>query len=248
MSGAGGRSGNESATAAIGWVVDVQVDFMEPHGRLYVRDPSDPDDPGAASMLPTLERAVAWMERRCAVMVYTGDWHALDDREIDEERPDPARNTFPPHCLGRSSDADERAGAEIVASLRPEDPLVLTHDATAGDARAVARRAVAEGRPVVVRKNEFSVFEGNKAAADFIRSLGEALGRPLEFVVAGVAREVCVAQAVEGLQDRGYPVVAVQDATWGLGLEPEEETLARWARRGRVARSAELDGVVSGRR
>ena len=33
---------------------------------------------------------------------------------------------------------------------------------------------------------------------------------------------------------------AISDATWGLGLEPEVATLARWAHKGRVATLAEL--------
>ena len=57
----------------------------------------------------------------------------------------------------------------------------------------------------------------------------------------GVARDVCVTQAVDGLQARGYAVTAVRDATWGLGLEPEAETLARWAGQGRVVTLAELE-------
>ena len=56
----------------------------------------------------------------------------------------------------------------------------------------------------------------------------------------GVARDVCMTQAVDGLQARGYDVTAVRDATWGLGLEPEEVTLARWAEKGRVVTLAEL--------
>jgi nicotinamidase-related amidase len=73
-----------------------------------------------------------------------------------------------------------------------------------------------------------------------IQGLADAFGRPLEFYVIGVARDVCVTQAVDGMQDRGYLVTALKDATWGLGLEPEEETLARWAKKGQVLTVAEL--------
>ena len=228
--------------ALVGWIVDVQEDFMNPAGRLYVRDLFDNSDPGAVQVIPALEAATAWMRAHCDVLVYTGDWHGLEDDEIDPVAPDPARETYPPHCMGRSPDPDERAGAEVIAQVRPRDPVVLAHDATEDAAARVARRAVAERRPVFVQKTRFNVFQGNPACDAFVRALGEALGRALDFVVIGVARDVCVTQAVDGLQARGYAVTAVRDATWGLGLEDEAATLGRWAGRGRVVTLAELAG------
>ncbi len=240
-------SGGTSATrpARVGWIVDVQADFMDPAGRLYVRDLFDDSDPGAVRIVPALERVTAWMSEHCDVVVYTGDWHGLEDAEIDPVAPDPGRDTYPPHCMGRSPDQDERAGAEVIAEIRPVDPVVLAHDAGEEEARSAARRAVAERRPVFVRKTRFNVFEGNPGADAFVRSLGDALGRRPEFVVIGVARDVCVTQAVDGLLERGREVTAVRDATWGLGLEPEEVTLARWAEGGRVVTVAELVGGQS---
>ncbi len=229
-----------SGPARVGWIVDVQSDFMDPSGRLYVRDLFDESDPGAIQIVPALQKVTAWMRQHCDVLVYTGDWHGLEDAEIDPVVPDPARETYPPHCMGRSPDPAERAGAEIIAEIRPVDPVVLARDATAEAAGAAARRAVAQRRPVFVRKTRFNVFEGNPGSDAFVRSLSDALSRPLEFVVIGVARDVCVTQAVDGLQERGYEVAAVRDATWGLGLEAEAATLARWARRGRVVTVAEL--------
>ena len=217
---------------------------MNPAGRLYVRDLFDGGDPGAVRIVPVLKAATEWMRAHCDVIVYTGDWHGLDDAEIDPVAPDPARDTYPPHCMGRSPDAEERVGAEVIEEVRPVDPLVLAHDAADEDAAVVARLAVKQRRPVFVRKTRFNVFEGNPACEAFVRSLDGALGRALEFVVIGVARDVCVTQAVDGLQARGYAVTAVRDAMWGLGLEPEAETLARWVGRGRVVTLAELAGAT----
>ncbi len=260
MSGHSTR-GRAAGPARVGWIVDVQEDFLNPDGRLYVRDLFDDSDPGAAHVIPALVAATEWMRAHCDVIVYTGDWHGLEDAEIDPVAPDPARDTYPPHCMGRSPDPVERAGAEVIEEIRTEDPLVLAHDAVDEEAVLVARLAVKQRRPVFVRKTRFDVFEGNPACEAFVRSLGEALAesegvvgqaaraggrddgpnRGLEFVVIGVARDVCVTQAVDGLQARGYAVTAVRDATWGLGLEPEAETLARWAGKGRVVTLAELD-------
>ncbi len=217
----------------VGWVVDVQNDFMRPDGRLYVKHLSEPEDPGAAEVERRIADAVSWMREHGEVVVYTGDWHALDDDEIDPVAPDPAKGTYPPHCMGRSPDPVEREGAELIPSVRPTDPLVLDVEADPARGESVAREALDTGRPVFIRKTRFDVFAGNEATEAFVAALAAELADP-EFVVVGVARDVCVTQAVDGLVERGYHVTALRDATWGLGLEAEDVTLARWARGGRV--------------
>src|SRR4051812_46471690 len=92
--------------ARIGWVTDAQNDFLLPPaegGRLYVHDLFDQgEDAGAVQAIPALERAVRWMHANCDLVVYTGDWHAYGDAEIDPVHPDPAKETYPPHCMGMS--------------------------------------------------------------------------------------------------------------------------------------------------
>jgi nicotinamidase-related amidase len=226
--------------SVIGWIVDAQVDFMDPHGRLYIKDLGDDDDPGSTLIVETLREAVAWMKQKCDLLVYTGDWHGLDDDEIDEHAPDPQSGTYPPHCMGRSHDSGERDGAWIIPEIRPDDPVVLAFDADHEAAITVARSALSQGRPVFIQKTRFDVFTGNPATESFLAAAGDELGRPMSFFVIGVARDVCVTQAVDGMQARGYAVTALSDATWGLGLEPEAVTLARWAQKGRVTTLAEL--------
>ncbi len=223
-------------TTRIGWMVDAQNDFLLPPaegGRLYVHDLFDERDEGARQVIPALERVVEWMYAECALVVFTGDWHAYGDAEIDPVHPDPARETYPPHCMGLSDDPAEREGAEIHASIRPRHPIVLARDATEADAREAVERALAERRPVFIQKDRFDIFRGNPAADAFLAELRRRLGR-LDVYVAGVARDVCVKHAVEGLlqPSRGCLVTLVTDATWGLGLEPEAESLARWTRDG----------------
>lgn len=244
-----------SRVPVVGWVVDVQRDFMDPPeagGRLYVRDLFDASDRGAVEALPAIERAVAWLRANADALVYTGDWHAPGDREIDPVNPDAARGTYPPHCMGLSPDAAERRGAELVPSVAPDpgETVVLGRDASEGAARGAAGAAI-EGHPVFIHKREFSVFEGNPGAGAFVEALAAGLARrsgaaPV-FVVCGVAADVCVRQAVDGLLARGQRVAVVRDATWGLGLERLDVLLAGWEAEGaRVVTSEALDGVLGG--
>ncbi len=237
--------------ARVGWVVDVQNDFARPAapgGRLYVRDLFDDADPGAQAVEERVVRAVEVLRGMCDVMVFTGDWHGPEDEEIDPVSPDARHGTYPPHCMGRSEDPAERLGAEIIEPIRPEDPVVLDRDATGDEARGVARDAVSRRRPVFIRKDRFNVFEGNRATDAFLHGLAAALESDgLEFYVLGLARDVCVTQFIDSVQEPlrrpgNFRVVALSDCTAGLGLEPEAETLARWARSGaRIVTLEELE-------
>lgn len=247
-------AGVSAAGGHIGWVVDVQRDFLEPPergGRLYVHDLFDPADTGAERVRAAIVRAVAWMRRACDAVVFTGDWHAPDDREIDPVAPDAARGTYPPHCMGLSADPTERAGAALIPEVDPgPNARVLGRDATDAEARTAARAAAA-GRPVFVHKREFSVFAGNPGADAFVAELAAGVaarhaGVLPEFVVCGVAADVCVRHAVDGLLARGHRVAVVRDAIWGLGLEPVDALLARWAAAGaRVMTVDELATAAS---
>lgn len=237
------ENGARDLMTRVGWVVDCQWDFMSPAGRLYVKDLFDDADVGASEIEGSLARAVAWMRTHCATVVFTGDWHGYDDAEIDAERPDPEAGTYPPHCMGRSEDAEERAGAVIIDAIAPRDPVVVPFDARPDDAEALVVEALESGRELFIQKNRFDVFVGNAATEAVIEVLQDRVADTLEFVVIGVARDVCVTQAVDGMQARGYATVALSDVTWGLGLEAESTTLERWGSGGRVVTFSELRGA-----
>ena len=65
-----------SGPARIGWIVDVQEDFMNPDGRLYVRDLFDDSDPGAVRIIPALEAGAAWMRALEFVVIGVARWRA----------------------------------------------------------------------------------------------------------------------------------------------------------------------------
>jgi nicotinamidase/pyrazinamidase len=216
------------------WDVDTQFDFMTPPeegGRLYVKDPADPADPGARTSVPALRRLSEYARDHGILRVATGDWHTFDHREIDETHPD-YRDTFPPHCM-----AGER-GSEKIPETALRDPIVIPLRADEEVARTAARHAREEGRDLFLRKEEFSCFTGNPATGALLDELDPAV-----IVVYGVALDVCVRHAVEGMLDRRENVVVVQDATWGLGLEERDALLRRWEERGaKLATVEEVTG------
>lgn len=213
------------------WDVDTQFDFMTPAergGKLYVKDLQDPADPGAVQVIPALRRLSDYARERGILRVATGDWHSLGHREIDPVSPD-FRDTYPPHCM-----ADE-IGSEKIPETALRDPIVVPLRSSADTAREAVRAARSSGRDIFLQKEEFSCFTGNlDATAALLDELDAST-----LVVYGVALDVCVKAAVDGMIDRGERVVLVEDATWGLGLEPRAELLERWARAGVTLTTAE---------
>jgi nicotinamidase-related amidase len=212
----------------------VQEDFMRataPGGRLYVRHLTDPDDRGAELIIPSLQRLTRWMLDECDAVVYTRDAHRLDDPEIDAASPDFV-NTYPVHCAAYSDDPAERAGAAIIPEVLPAAPTwTLVRDAGDDDAERMAAAAVRDRTPVLVEKSRFSVWTGNRAMPAFVASLERALGQQPEIIVCGVASDVCVAQAIDGFLERGFPVTVVRDAIHSLSGD-DEALLADWSARG----------------
>lgn len=233
----------ERESRVVFWDVDTQFDFMTPPergGKLYVKDPADEADPGAEAIVPRLASLSRFARENGIPRVATGDWHHPEHREIDEASPD-FRTTFPPHCM-----AGER-GSEKIPETALRDPVTVPLGASPETAREAAREAIESGRDVFLQKEEFSCFTGNPST--------EALVRALEadaFVVYGVALDVCVRHAVEGMLERGETVFLVDDATWGLGLEPREALIRRWEERGlrrvateQVVRSSPPPGLLA---
>lgn len=201
------------------WDVDTQFDFMTPAeegGKLYVKRLDDPADPGAVRIKPLLRRLSDYARRHGILRVATGDWHSLEHGEIDVESPD-FRLTYPPHCM-----ADE-VGSTKIPETALRDPLIVPLRATAEQAREAVRRAREESRDIFLHKEEFSCFTGNPATEHLVTALDAD-----HFVVYGVALDVCVRHAIEGMLERSQAVHLVEDATWGLGVADAEALLRDW--------------------
>jgi nicotinamidase/pyrazinamidase len=184
------------------WDVDTQVDFMLPHGKLYV--------PGAEETVPAMKRLVDAARAAGVVHVASADDHELTDEEISEQ-PD-FGTTYPPHCLRGTR------GARKVPETEQEDPVPLT-------LTPVPERYVT-GREFLLLKKSFDVFT-NPNTDPLLERLD-----PDEIVVFGVATDVCDDAAIRGFLQRGRKVRFVEDAARGLDEARVAACTAAWRQAG----------------
>jgi nicotinamidase/pyrazinamidase len=93
----------DPATALV--IVDVQNDFADPHGNLYVK--------GGEDVVPVINKEIAHAKEAGAQIAYTADWHP-------ESTPHFAKDggIWPVHCVG------DTWGAEFHPALAIEGPVV----------------------------------------------------------------------------------------------------------------------------
>ena len=184
------------------WDVDTQVDFMYPHGKLYV--------PGAKHTIPAMQRLVDAARASGIVHVASADDHELTDAEISDE-PD-FLNTYPPHCLRGTR------GALKIPETEQENPVPLTLE--------LLPERYLEGREFLILTKTFDVFTNPNTDVLLDRL------DPDEVVVFGVATDVCDDAAIRGLLARGRKVTFVEDAARGLDDERAAICAAFWRENG----------------
>jgi nicotinamidase/pyrazinamidase len=184
------------------WDVDTQVDFMYPHGKLYV--------PGAEHTIPAMQRLVDAARASGIVHIASADDHELTDPEIADE-PD-FRNTYPPHCLRGTR------GALKIPETEQEDPVPITLE--------LLPERYLEGREFLILTKTFDVFTNPNTDVLLDRL------DPDEVVVFGVATDVCDDAAIRGFLARGRKVTFVEDAARGLDEERAAICTAFWRENG----------------
>jgi nicotinamidase/pyrazinamidase len=187
------------------WDVDTQVDFMLPHGKLYV--------PGAEETIPAMRRLVEAARAAGVVHVASADDHELTDPEIVAESEADFRNTFPPHCLRGTR------GAAKIPETEQDDPLPLS---LTPYPPGLLPELIADRRELLLLKKNFNVFTNPNCDP-----LLEVLD-PDAIVVFGVATDVCDDAAIRGFLQRGRRVRFVEDAARGLDDERVAASTAFW--------------------
>ena len=191
------------------WDVDTQVDFMLPHGKLYV--------PDAEQTVDAMRRLVAAARAAGIPHVASADDHELTDPEISDE-PD-FSNTYPPHCLRGTR------GAQKIPETEQEDPLPLGEIPIPP---GLLPEMIGERREILLLKKNFNVFTNPNTDP-----LLDALD-PEEILVFGVASDVCDDAAIRGFLLRGRRVRFVEDAARGLDEERVAACTAAWREGGVV--------------
>lgn len=212
--------------------VDVQRDFCEPTGALFV--PGSPN----ASFRELTRYAV---EHRIPILGSV-DSHAWDAWEFSSsETPAPAgqKPNFPDHCV-KGTDGWLKLDGTLPPRFRflpnvqdaPIDPVVreLAGGATQG---------------VYFEKEVYSLF-ANPLAERFLKALFATFEEPPELFVYGVATDYCVKAAALGLRERGHATTLITDAIAGITKEGSEAALREMADAGvRTTTIASLTGAHS---
>jgi len=171
------------------WNVDTQNDFVEPAGKMYVKD--------AEQLKPIWSEITRYAQRHKIKVVNTADFHYIHSPEIDDS-PD-FEKTFPHHCLAGT------AGAEFIKETNPTDPILYDWDKPY-DLMALSLD-FHKSRNIVIRKDAFDVFSGNKIAEPLLQML-----KPEVVVIYGVIANISVDHAVRGLSKQVKKVVVLTDA------------------------------------
>ena len=177
--------------------IDTQADFMLPEGSLYV--------PGAAEIVPNLERLMKYAWERQIPVISSADAHPPDDPSFSE---------WPPHCV-----VGTPGQKRIPQTLLPS-PTVIPN--CPGAFRPPARWT----GQFIVEKQEYDVSTNVNFDA-ILASLGRR-----RFIAFGVATDYCVRWSVLNLRQRGIPVDLVTDAVRAITEKGGREALGEFAAAG----------------
>jgi nicotinamidase/pyrazinamidase len=204
------------------WDVDTQVDFMHPDGKLYV--------PDAATLVPNLQTLTDRAHAAGIRIVASADDHVRGHRELSGS-PD-FRATFPEHCMR------DTPGQARIPETRLREPLVIEPDAE--DPARVADRVRSHPGDILFHKHWFDVFS-NANVLPVLTVLD-----PRHIVLYGVAQDVCVRYAVEGLLAHRptAQLHVVRDAMKPIDPEAGERLLRRWAEQG--VHIVDTQGIILG--
>jgi nicotinamidase/pyrazinamidase len=185
--------------------VDVQRDFCEDSGALYVK--GSPNHLYRALTAHAVARGIP--------IVGSVDSHAWDAWEFasnDVPAPEGSKPNFPDHCVKGTL-----GWLKVDGTLPPRFRFIPNVPDAPIDS-IVSELATGRTQAVYFEKEVYSLF-ANPLAERFVQGLLAASGASPLFYVYGVATDYCVRAAALGLAQRGYRTALVTDAV--AGITPE---------------------------
>lgn len=146
--------------------------------------------PAGALYVPGAEKLlprIAQLNRE-GLVISTTDAHAEDDPEFRQ---------WPHHC--------------VVGTVGQTKPAMLLREKRVVIPTRSCTPEIAGAEQIIIEKQHLSLFTNPNTEA-LIKALA-----PEECIVYGVVTEYCVKQCVDGLNERGYKVRVVHEATQSLG-------------------------------
>ncbi|HEV8398637.1 MAG TPA: isochorismatase family cysteine hydrolase [Gemmatimonadales bacterium] len=180
--------------------------------------------PDAEHIIPNLRKLTDFAHGHGVRIVASADDHVREHTEISD-MPD-WKATFPPHCLRGTP------GQKKIPETALRDPLVIEPD---------AQDAKAHRGDVLFHKHRFDVFTNPN-----VLPVLDAID-PQDIVLYGVALDVCVRHAIEGLLEHRPQIrlFAVTDAMKPIDRDMAEHLLREWGDEGvRLVKTSEV--VVGG--
>lgn len=182
--------------------VDIQRDFCEPNGALYV--PGSPNE--------VLRKLVQYAVNARIPILGSVDSHAWDAWEFassGRKGPNGEQPNFPDHCVKGTP------GWLKVDETLPQRFRFVPNVSTAPVEDIVREVLTGQTQGVYFEKEVYSLF-ANPMAERFLQSLVGQISEKPEFCVFGVATDYCVKAAALGLAERGYRTTVVTDAIAGI--------------------------------
>ena len=185
-------------------IVDMQNDFMNPQGALYVQ--------GAEEVIPKANKFLQGIQK--------GDFDLalvkFDTHFTESYDKNPESEQFPPHCIfdswGWKMAVDLPQGLEKTLPVFTMTKNVFNMWAAKPDIKDIKFTSKFNKRAY---KNLFKI--DGKARDRFMKA--HKIGADTEVVMMGVASDYCVHDAMEGYLKRGAKVIVLSDLAKGIGTD-----------------------------